>query len=1561
MADRGDTLYHLPSMNRWFLFSSAFFLFTMVWTVLDDASPEWKNYQREFRNIELEQAEAALEELSEEGLIDQEAALQTAVDGAQVALDAQGDRIGELEAEHYAASESHRELETEFKSGSANVKWMIFNYERDAVLKTPSEVADALLEIESTLKENNGIGERVEALEEARDALGGELEDLRQALVDADKDLATATADLVRVREKIESLDPAGIAEQLAMAVRDMPGLDFVGPNLKVRKYVLDGIDLDLNFTKKPRIDMCTTCHMGIDREGFEDAPQPFTTHPDLDLYLSSKSPHPAKVVGCTSCHRGSGESLSFQHADHRPSDAAEAAAWEAEHHWHKQHHWDYPMLADKHTEAGCVQCHKTSMELIAPDAPELTEGYRLVERYGCYACHKIDWFPTKRRPGPSLLGMRGKLQSDWVESWIAHPREFRPTTWMPQVFHVENYPANEEVVVSEYGQGRSILGGEWNDNAVAAITEFLFANHEEMNFPPLPLVGDAERGREVMNLVGCYSCHNTGTYDGEESVTNNLSEQPGRYNQHGPNLRGVNTKVSAEWLFAWIKDPKAYWGGTQMPNLRLNDRDAVDITAYIMEDPDGIFGDTPEGWSVGRKSFDREVLEEQARWFFQKEGRAGLAARFAGEWAEDTALAAAVGKAFVMNQGCYSCHEIAGMAAMMPIGAELTKWASKTVDKLDFGMSYEHDAGQKKIHLADDIVAQARNQTTQDLPWLDHHYNDGWLKRKLAHPRSFDIDKVKNPKERLRMPWFDFTDGQIDAIATFILGLVNDDVPGQIMHPSADKLAFDAGARAVRQKNCVACHVVDQPRITFEDAAGHERTIAARFLRLPDEPAPPVIRSMEDFSRVRAEWEEYYQDDYEEGLEVIDVTLMDVHPDVGAPNEAVEIPVDKLRAVQPSYGGDFVELVRSYYADGVMVANPDYDPNDEDSYPSDPWTWLADDDGNPLVEDNDGVGRFYQETELDKLRWTFAPPILVNEGHKLQRDWFYSFLQDPYPLRQQMRVRMPSFHFYDGEAESIADYFAVKARQEWAPRYARTARLTLGRKAKPELLDGSTPHRWDLETRANEWPTVLAVAEKTPGLSSAVVAAGADLTAAKVEAIEAGYAPEVAANFSKLYDWAHAQGFRMTGRLPHEYEQLVRQSPSHLEEFAERIPIGEKVAVEGVNCFECHQGLDGSYQKDPIAWAPALTNTQARLREEWVREWIWNPVAVYPGTSMPDNFSAHEPQYQEQYPGSSNGVQIDAIMDWLYNLGGAAPSQSVGQLNFDAVDDDQLLAILRSRGVQFTDMSDDNQAGEPVEEPEVIEEDEPLEEPEEEDAVLVDPEVEDPEVMEPETPVDPIPAPVAAGSLVGRVVYDGVPPSMKPLVITPDQAKGCCTDGSTVDNTDRSLMVSAGGGIQYVVVTLTVPGASAPAPVDKHALDQAKCRFEPHVSVVPVGTTLSFTNSDTVSHNIHTYSIKNDGQNKTIAAGGSYDMKVDKAEAITIGCDIHPWMKSYAVVTDATHWAVTDADGKFSFVGVPPGEYRLQFWHESLGKSKETVTVTAAGGSLEAKMSQETGRRRRR
>ncbi|GIT40959.1 MAG: hypothetical protein Ct9H300mP9_8090 [Candidatus Neomarinimicrobiota bacterium] len=43
-----------------------------------------------------------------------------------------------------------------------------------------------------------------------------------------------------------------------------------------------------------------------------------------------------------------------------------------------------------------------------------------------------------------------------------------------------------------------------------------------------------------------------------------------------------MGSKVSAEWLFNWLKQPHDYMASTRMPNLRLSDQEAKDLTAYL-------------------------------------------------------------------------------------------------------------------------------------------------------------------------------------------------------------------------------------------------------------------------------------------------------------------------------------------------------------------------------------------------------------------------------------------------------------------------------------------------------------------------------------------------------------------------------------------------------------------------------------------------------------------------------------------------------------------------------------------------------------------------------------------------------------------------------------------------------------------------------------------------------------------------------------------------------------------------------------------------------------------
>jgi cytochrome c2 len=1182
MADRGDTHYSTPALNKWFLVSSVLMLGSFVWMMLHDFNRPWKVYQREFRQIEIAQVERQEQALEKAGALETESKLKASIAEAQIKVDARSADLAAARAELTAAKADLWNATEAAKKRKAEFNFERFKVEDERIARGDPTYAKEAIET-SERDMNAAIGVQ-QVKETAKLAADQKVASLTKDVDDATKSLAAGTRDLERLRKRLDQLAPTKAPEKIANVIRDeVPGLDFIKPTLKVNKVVLDNLTFELNFTKKKRIDMCHTCHLGIDRAGFEGEEQPFKTHPRLDLYLTAKSPHPIKDIGCSICHRGSGEALDFVRADHRPSDEAQAVKWEDEHGWHKQHHWDYPMLANAFTEASCVQCHKTSMELIADDAPHVTKGYRLVEQYGCYACHKIDWFPTKRRPGPTLQNIQAKVSPEFITAWVTDPKSFRPTTWMPQFFHLENYAPGEKVVDSKYGTGRAIEGREWDDASIAAVVAFLQSRAPKQALDPIPVKGDAHRGREVMRLVGCLACHNMAPFGDEAPKTRDMALERRGTNEHGPNLRGVATKINAEWLYHWIKDPQGYWPDTRMPNLRLDDQDAADITSYVMDDPDAIFHDTPKGWEPKLIAMPEpqmlEVLGEQARWYFAREGRATVEARLAGEdpkmrWNDLETLKVAVGEKVVGQYGCFSCHEISGLLDMMPIGTELSNWGSKTVDKLDFGFAT-----------------------------LEHEYREGWLMQKLHEPRSFDQQKVKNPTERLRMPWFHFTDDQVQSIATFVVGLVDDEVQRAKMVPTPDKLAMDAGMRVVRQKNCMACHMVEPGKVTFTADDGHAHTITAELLAFEGEPVP----SAHDLEAVK-------KDLAAAQAEEVGLRVLRAEPEIGKGiADKVFVKPDKLLALTPPRGGDFIRLVTDYYFHGIELYDPKIE-KEEDRYSS----ATGAPQGETGIQEADGKFRDHTSEPYDKIRWTFAPPVLWDEGGKVQRDWLFAFLNDVVPIRPQLRVRMPSFHFNAGEAGSVADYFAQKSAKDWPPTYARELRRALN-------------------------------------LSAADVAKGANIDVAIVTAIENGSAPDIKANFSKVLAFGQSKGFAYRAQVNPAYEASELRAQAYLDkrEVAQpgHLDLGGRLATEAVNCFQCHFRLGEPPPADPIAWAPDIARVHERLRDPWVLGWLRNPGVVYPGTAMPANFSGDPPQYQDRYPNSTNEQQLRVVLEWLYNF----------------------------------------------------------------------------------------------------------------------------------------------------------------------------------------------------------------------------------------------------------------------------------------------------------------------
>ena len=54
--------------------------------------------------------------------------------------------------------------------------------------------------------------------------------------------------------------------------------------------------------------------------------------------------------------------------------------------------------------------------------------------------------------------------------------------------------------------------------------------------------------------------------------------------------------------------------------------------------------------------------------------------------------------------------------------------------------------------------------------------------------------------------------------------------------------------------------------------------------------------------------------------------------------------------------------------------------------------------------------------------------------------------------------------------------------------------------------------------------------------------------------------------------------------------------------------------------------------------------------------------------------------------------------------------------------------------------------------------------------------------------------------------------------------------------------------------------------------------------------------------------------------------------------------MESYVYVADHPYFDITGADGQYRITNIPPGEYRLEAWHERLSTLKKTGIVVVAG-----------------
>jgi hypothetical protein len=150
-----------------------------------------------------------------------------------------------------------------------------------------------------------------------------------------------------------------------------------------------------------------------------------------------------------------------------------------------------------------------------------------------------------------------------------------------------------------------------------------------------------------------------------------------------------------------------------------------------------------------------------------------------------------------------------------------------------------------------------------------------------------------------------------------------------------------------------------------------------------------------------------------------------------------------------------------------------------------------------------------------------------------------------------------------------------------------------------------------------------------------------------------------------------------------------------------------------------------------------------------------------------------------------------------------------------------------------------------------------------------------------------------------------------------------------------------------FVYVKNPPPGEYKP-PGEPAILDQQGSIFTPRVQGVRVGQELRMKNGDPFIHNVRSLSRKN-RQFNIVQPQGTPERKktFDQAEGpITLKCDFHRWMEAHLWVMDHPFYAVTNPEGEFEILDLPPGAYEISAWHEKLGEQSEKITVRR-GGSI--------------
>lgn len=170
----------------------------------------------------------------------------------------------------------------------------------------------------------------------------------------------------------------------------------------------------------------------------------------------------------------------------------------------------------------------------------------RIIDKYRCRSCHVVfgngGWVSTH-----PLDSEGGQVQKDWLRHYFDLPYSLRPIL-KERMLNLKMDPQEVEFI-TEFFRTVSV------DNSIPS------------TFDSTLTVEEAKRGEVLFGEKGCVACHIVG----------------GRGGFVGPSLDKVGDRLTAGWIYAFLKKPQLYKPWSIQPDYGLSDEQARELTAYLM------------------------------------------------------------------------------------------------------------------------------------------------------------------------------------------------------------------------------------------------------------------------------------------------------------------------------------------------------------------------------------------------------------------------------------------------------------------------------------------------------------------------------------------------------------------------------------------------------------------------------------------------------------------------------------------------------------------------------------------------------------------------------------------------------------------------------------------------------------------------------------------------------------------------------------------------------------------------------------------------------------------